>query len=81
MTLKVQPVQQCVIDLDAQVPDGALQLRVPKQQLHGAQVAGLSIDLCCLGSPHRVGAVVGRIKPNAFYSAVHDAYVLTGGRT
>jgi hypothetical protein len=27
-----------VIDLDAEIPDGALQLGVPKQQLHGTQV-------------------------------------------
>lgn len=46
----------------------------------GSQVAGLSIDLCCLCSLHRVGAGVGRIKPNALHSAVHDACVLTGGQ-
>jgi hypothetical protein len=29
-----------IIDLDAKVPDGAFDLCVPEQELHGAQIAG-----------------------------------------
>jgi hypothetical protein len=29
---------ECVVDLDAEVPDGALQLRVPKQQLYARKL-------------------------------------------
>jgi hypothetical protein len=41
---------ECVIDLDAKVSRGALDLGVPEQQLHGTQVAGSAIDQRGLGS-------------------------------
>ena len=34
-----------VIDLDSEIANGALKLRVPEQQLYGPQVAGLLVDL------------------------------------
>jgi hypothetical protein len=33
-----------IIDLDAEVPDGAFDLGVPEQELHGAQIAGTPVD-------------------------------------
>jgi hypothetical protein len=33
-----------IIDLDAKVPDGAFDLCVPEQELHGAQIAGTPVD-------------------------------------
>ena len=33
-----------IIDFDAQVPDGAFDLGVAEQQLHGSQIAGAAID-------------------------------------
>jgi len=33
-----------IIDLDAKVPDGAIDLCVPEQKLHGAQIAGTPVD-------------------------------------
>ena len=53
---------QGVIHLDAKVPHRRLKFAVAKQQLHGAQVLRASIDQRRLGSPHRVRAVVCRIK-------------------
>jgi hypothetical protein len=38
-----------IIDLDAEVPDGAFDLGVPEQELHGAQIAGTPVDQGCLG--------------------------------
>jgi hypothetical protein len=46
-----------VIDLDAEIADGAFELGVPEQQLHRSQVAGLSVNLRHLGAAHRVGSI------------------------
>jgi hypothetical protein len=35
---------QGVINLDAEIPDGALNLGMAEQQLHGAQIAGSAVD-------------------------------------
>jgi hypothetical protein len=40
---------QGIIDLDAKVPDGAFDLCVPEQELHGAQIAGTPVDQGRLG--------------------------------
>lgn len=40
-----------IIDLDAEVSDGAFDFGVAKQELHGAQVAGSTIDQRRLCSP------------------------------
>lgn len=45
-----------VIDLDAEVSDGALHLGVAKEQLNRPEIAGTPIDQRRLGSPRRVGA-------------------------
>ena len=50
-----------VIDLDAEVPHCRLQLGMPEQQLHGAQVLGPPIDQRRLGPSHRMRPVVGRV--------------------
>ena len=38
-----------IIDLDTEVPDSAFDLGVTEQELHGAQIAGTSVDQGCLG--------------------------------
>jgi hypothetical protein len=35
---------QVVIDVNAEIPDRALDIRVSKQQLNGSQIAGPSVD-------------------------------------
>ncbi len=53
---------QGVVDLDAEVADGALQLGVAEQELTGAQVAGALVDQRHLGAAQAVGAVGGGIE-------------------
>ena len=52
-----------VIDLDAEVPHGRLELGVSQEQLHGAQVLGAPVDQRRFGSTHRVRAVIGAVQP------------------
>jgi hypothetical protein len=42
-----------VIDLNAEVSDGAFDFGVAEQELHGPQIAGSTIDQRCLCSPQR----------------------------
>ena len=35
---------ESAVNLDPKVPDSALQLRVPKEKLHGAQIPRASVD-------------------------------------
>jgi len=45
-----------IIDLDAEVSDGAFDFGVTEQELHGPQVLGSTINKCRLRSPQRMGA-------------------------
>ena len=46
-----------ILYVDAQVANGALNLRVPEQDLHGAQVSRLLVDDGGLGSAQRMRLV------------------------
>ena len=46
-----------VVDLDAEVPDGALQFGMAKQQLNGSEVLRALVDQGRFRSPHRVGSI------------------------
>jgi class 3 adenylate cyclase len=46
-----------IVDLDPEIPDGALDLRVSEKQLDRSQIAGLAVDLRCLRAAHRMRAV------------------------
>jgi hypothetical protein len=50
-----------VIYFNPKIPNGALQLRMTEEELHCAQIAGLAINLSGLRTPHRVGAIKGRL--------------------
>jgi len=52
-----------VLDLDAEIRDGALDLGVDEQKLDGAQIAGALVDLGRLGAPERMRAVARGIEP------------------
>lgn len=54
---------QSVIDLIAQVPVLAFQLAVPEEQLAGAEVSGLLVDECHLGSSQTVATIRTRLTP------------------
>jgi len=65
-----------IVDLDTEISDGAFQLRVTEQQLHGPQVAGLSINLSRFRLAHRVRAIRRTIKPGPLNPSMDDARVL-----
>jgi len=63
---------QCVIDVDAAVPDGALQLAVTEQWLHDPQILGSAVDQCRLCPPHGVCAVGSWIQPDGLDPPADD---------
>jgi hypothetical protein len=54
-----------IVNLDAEVPDGALHFRVPKEKLNRAKVPRPSVNQSGLGSLQRVGAEQRRFKTDA----------------
>ena len=54
-----------IVNLDAEVPDGALHFGVPKEKLNGAEVPGSPVNQGRLGSPQRVGAEQRRVEADA----------------
>jgi hypothetical protein len=46
---------QSIVDLDAKVPNGAFDLCMSKQELHGAQITGAPVDQGGLGPAQRMG--------------------------
>ena len=67
---------ESVVDLDAEVSHGALELRMAEEQLHGSQIPGSPVDEGWLGTPDRVRSVPGRIKADFLHPAVNNASVL-----
>ncbi len=67
-----------ILQLDAEVANGAVHLRVPEQELNGAEVAGLAVDLCDLGSGHRMGAIRARLQSDRGDPAPDEAGILPG---
>lgn len=47
-----------ILDIYAEVPDSALDFRVPEKDLDGTQISGRPVDDRCLRSTQRVRAVV-----------------------
>jgi len=71
---------QCVVDVDAEIPDGALQLAMLQQQLDDSQILGAAVDQRRLGPPHRVRTVCSWIKPDALHPPTNDSCVLASGQ-
>src|SRR5215472_4866182 len=65
-----------IVDLDPEIANGALQLGVAEEQLHGSQVTGLPINLSRLRSAQRMRAVGRTIKTGALHPSMDDAGVL-----
>lgn len=42
---------KCVIDVDAEVPDGTFDLGVTEEDLHGTQITGTSVNRGSRGPP------------------------------
>jgi hypothetical protein len=56
---------ECVVYLDPEITDSALDLRVAEQELDSPKVAGASVDQCRFGSAQGMRAKHFWIKPNA----------------
>ena len=67
-----------VIHLDAKVLDRRLQLGMPEQQLHGAEILGATVDQCRLGASNRRGAVVSSVQAQFLDPVPKNSGVLTG---
>lgn len=80
MAVKFRSVRigQSIFDIDTEVAHGALDLRVPEQDLHGSKIASLLVNDRCLRTPKRMGAVVLRSEPDAGHPFIDKARVLTG---
>lgn len=65
-----------VLDVDAQIANGALQLRVPRQELNGPKVSRASVGQRSFGPAHRVRAVGARLEAGIFHLAMDDPGVL-----
>ena len=68
---------QGVIDLDAEIPDCALDLGVPKQELDGSEIAGAAVDQGSLCASERVRPEKSWIQPDAADPVVDKTSVLT----
>ena len=62
-----------ILDVDAQVPNGALDFRVAEQDLHSAQVARLLVDDRGLGSSSRSPQAVIQFRSPTHQRAGHIA--------
>ena len=54
-----------VVDVDAEIPNRAFDLRMSKQKLDRTEVAGSPIDQSGLRSAKRMSAILQRIEANA----------------
>ena len=68
----------CVVDIDAQVANGILDVGMTQQDLHGAKVAGCLVDERRLCSTHRVRAVFRHIETNCTDPLVDQLGILAG---
>ena len=66
-----------IIDIDAQVSNGALDLGVAEQELNGSKVPGSSVDHGRLGPPERVRAEFQRIETDAGNPLADEAGILS----
>ena len=69
---------QGIVDFDAKVPDGRLELRMPEEQLNGAQVLGAAVDQRRLRPSHRVRPVLGAVEAQLVDLVPEDPGVLSG---
>ncbi len=67
-----------ILDVDAQIANRALDLRMTEQNLHGAQVTRLLVDDRRLGSAERMGAVVLRAQSDPGHPFINEPGVLPG---
>jgi hypothetical protein len=56
---------KCIVDLNAEIPDGALNFGVAEQELHSTQVTGPAVDQRRLCPPEGMGAEQVRVQSDA----------------
>lgn len=52
-----------VVDLDAEISDGTLDLGVPQKELHGSQITGSTVNQSCLGPANGMRHEQVRVSP------------------
>ena len=65
-----------ILDVDTQVPNGALDFRVAKQDLHCTQVARLLVDDRGLGSSQRMRPVVLRPQSDTGHPLINKSSIM-----
>jgi hypothetical protein len=71
---------ESVVNLRSQVAHGNFDLAMPREQLDGARVLGLTVDQSRLGPTRRVRPGLLRISAHELNPSLDDARVLTGGQ-
>ena len=69
---------QRIIQLDAEIADGALQLGMAQQQLAGSEIACLAIEHGDLRSPQAVAAIGGWFEPDQRHPLLDQPNILAG---
>ena len=72
---------QGVIDLDAEIPDRAFDLGMPKQELDGPEISRPPVNQGGFGTAQRVSPEQLRVKSNAADPLGDEAGILAGGHT
>jgi hypothetical protein len=67
---------QCILYINAQIPDRVLDLGVSKQYLDCSKVAGGLIDYRSLRAPKRMRSLILPTKPNRRYPLINQPRVL-----
>jgi hypothetical protein len=67
---------ECVIDLDAEISNGARELRMAEEQLYGAQILRAAIDQRGFRASQCMGSISGRVEPDLPHPAADDPRVL-----
>ena len=69
-----------VIDFDAEVANGALDLRMSEQKLHRSEIPRAPVDQNRLRATQRVRAEFGWIEPDAGHPLVNQTGILPRGQ-
>src|SRR5437879_4001010 len=67
-----------IIHFDSEISDGALDLGVAEQKLHGPQIASAPVNQCRLCPPERMGAEKLRVQSNAGDPLGDESCILAG---
>src|SRR5205807_3799724 len=69
---------ECVIDLDAEVSNGTLELRMTEEELHCTQILRAAIDQRGFRASRCMGSIRGGVEADLPYPPADDSRVLPG---